>query len=209
MSLANLSVNLSDMGEDKNSFRADKQTGGDAFQGNQPVQLPKRIELEPGEVPVFIARQHWYVFRDPVLVAFFVPFLMISGAYFLDFSPLSRGLINVGQTILLWAAGAFLLVGLSMLVWKFFVWKRTYYAITNKRIILVTQLGLFSHEDRETSLAKLQDVKAEVNGLQASLYGFGNVIIQVSSEDARLVFEKVAKPQEIQRVIMREAHLRE
>jgi hypothetical protein len=55
----------------------------------------------------------------------------------------------------------------------------------------------------------VQDVKAEVDGVEPSLYGFGNVVVQVSSEDAKLTLVKVPNPREVQKVIIREAHLRD
>lgn len=172
------------------------------------LNLPNHIELEPDETPVFSTRQHWYVFRNPVLVMLFIPFLLGSGAFFINYAPLPPNVINWGEKILLTSAGGFFVIGLILFLWKLFLWRRTVYIVTNKRIILVTRFGLFTHEDRETGLNMIQDVKAEVSGLQPSLYGFGNVVMQVSSEDARLVFEKVGRPHEVQRIIMHEAHLR-
>lgn len=171
------------------------------------LSLPNHIELEPDEVPVYSTRQHWYVFRNPVLVMLFIPFLLGSGAFFINYSPLPANLINWGEKMLLLTAGLFFAMGLILFLWKFFLWQRTIYIITNKRVILITRAGLFTHEDRETGLNTILDVKAEVNGLQPTLYGFGNVVMQISSKDAQLVFEKVGNPHKIQRIIMRVAHL--
>lgn len=176
--------------------------------GPTDLNLPSHIELEPDEKPVYQTHQHWYVFRDPVLVMLFIPFLLGSGAFFINYTPLPANVINWGEKIFLAGAGIFFVIGLMLFLWRVFLWRRTVYIVTNKRIILVTRFGLFTHEDRETGLDMIQDVKAEVNGLQPTLYGFGNVVMQVSSEDARLVFERVGKPHEVQRIIMREAHLR-
>jgi len=72
----------------------------------------------------------------------------------------------------------------------------------------VTQAGLFSHDDRETSLTMIQDVRATTDGLQATLYGYGDVIVQVSSQDSQLVLIRIGHPRDVQRMIIREAHLK-
>lgn len=176
---------------------------------NQPeIFLPKQIELETEETAILLTRQHWYVFRNPVLIALFIPFLMLSAIFFLDFSNLPVWFKdNVNQFLLIAAAAAFL-IGLTMFLWKFYLWSRTFYLVTNKRLIMFTQYGVFHSDDRECSLAMIQDVRAEVKGLQASLYGFGDVIVQVSAQFAQIKLEKVGHPHRIQKTIMRQAHLR-
>jgi hypothetical protein len=138
----------------------------------------------------------------------FVPFVLLSVVFFVEYTPLPVGLINIVGMIALYGAGVSMLVGLLMFLWRFYMWKRTVYVLTDKRIIIIRQLGLFTHDDRETGLAMIQDVRAKVSGLQATLYGYGDVIMQVSSEDAQLVLEKVGKPREVLGVIIREAHLK-
>ena len=108
----------------------------------------------------------------------------------------------------LYAAGISMIIGTFLFLWRYFLWKRTVYLLTDKRIIIVRQLGLFTHDDRETGLAMIQDVRSRVGGLQATLYGYGDVIIQVSSQDAQLILEKVGHPREVQRAIIKEAHLK-
>lgn len=163
--------------------------------------------METDEKPVLLTRQHWYVFRDPSLVAFFVPFLALALTFFLDYSVLPFWLKDNLSLIFVWLAVGSFLFGLLFSLWRLYLWRRTFYLVTNRRLVLVTQYGLFHHQDRECSLSMIQDVKAEVKGMQASLYGFGDVIVQVSSEDARLVFEKVSYPHRVQHTIMKEAHL--
>lgn len=170
--------------------------------------VPKGIYLEAGEELKLITRQHWYVFRDPFLLCFFVPFVLLSAVFFIDHflgqTWYSKGI----NQFLLVAAFISLVLGSLLFLWRLFLWLRTYYLVTSKRLILVIQKGLFSRERRETSLDMIQDVKARVDGIQPALYGYGDVISQVSSQEARLTFERVGKPYHVQRVIMREAKLR-
>ena len=74
---------------------------------------------------------------------------------------------------------------------------------------MIVQQGLFNCEERQASLGMIQDVKTKVSGLQASLYGFGDVIVQTASTaDPMLRLGIVGHPREVQRTIMRQAHLR-
>ena len=171
--------------------------------------LPKQIELETGEALVLVTRKHWYVFRDPFLIAFFVPFLLLSANFFLDYSSFPIWLKDNLGTILVYAALISFLVGFFAFFWKYFLWSRTFYALTNKRLILIVQEGLFNKEERQASLNMIQDVKGEVRGLQPSLYGFGDVIVQTASTaDPMLKLNIVGHPRQVQKMIMQQAHLR-
>lgn len=172
------------------------------------VELPKRTQLQSEETIVYLARQHWYVFRNSVLITLFIPFVLYSAIFFLDESPLPGTFKDTLNQFLIYLSFASLVVGVLMFVWRLFLWRRTYYLVTNKRLVLVNQYSPFHYDDRETPLYRIQDVKAEVNGLQASLYGFGDVVVQISSQDAALTLEKVGKPHLVQKVIMKQAHLK-
>ena len=174
-----------------------------------PQSLPKGVILEPEEELVMLVRQHWFVFRNSVLLMLFVPFVLLSLIFFLEFSSLPAEIRDLLNMVCLYGSGVSCVLGMLLFIWQFYLWRNTVYILTNKRIIIINQLGLFSHDDRETGLGMIQDVRASVDGLQPTLYGFGDVILQVSSEDARLLLEKVSKPREVQRIIIREAHLRQ
>lgn len=171
------------------------------------------IEFEPDEKVVMFVRQHWFVFRNSVLLMLFVPFVLMSGTFFLDYSALPTffdfiSTRNILGQLFIWGSAGSFVVGLFLFLWQFNLWNGTFYLLTDKRLVLVTQRALFTHDDRETSLLMIQDVRATVEGLQATLYGYGEVIVQVSSQDAKLVLEKVGRPREVQRMIIREAHLK-
>lgn len=176
---------------------------------DKTIYLPKKIELEPQEIPVLVTRKHWYVFRDPVLLALFVPFVLLSAVFFLDYSSIPSWLKdNLGQLFLV-LAGASFVGGILFFFWRHFLWSRTFYVLTDKRLILIIQRGLFNREERQASLNMIQDVKGEVKGLQASVYGFGDVIVQTASTaDPMLRLNLVGRPRMVQKAIMQQSHLR-
>lgn len=173
-----------------------------------PDRLPSDVELDSNENVVALIRQHWFVFRDSLLITFFIPFVLLSGVFFLDYIEIPSMARNLLGLAGLYGSLTSFAIGIILFLWRYYLWRQTYYIITTKRLILVTQRGMFSHDDRETGLTNIQDVQASVDGLQPSLYGYGNVRIQVSSEDAQLVMEKVARPRAIQHLIVKEAHLK-
>ncbi|MCA9390370.1 PH domain-containing protein, partial [candidate division WWE3 bacterium] len=152
--------------------------------------------------------QHWFVFRDPVIIATFIPFVLAFVIFMVSTLKGDQGIyyfVNRG------AAGLAILsvvFGSLLFLWKLFLWNKTVYLVTTKRVIILTRYGLFKHDDRETALKMIQDVKSEVTGMQPALYGFGDVTVQVSSQDARLILEKVPHPRKVQQIIVSEAHLK-
>ena len=91
---------------------------------NKSLQLPKKIELEVEEIPVLVTRKHWYVFRDPFLLSLFVPFVLLSGVFFLDYSNFPTWLKdNLGQFFLVLAGASFVAGILFFSLETFFVVK--------------------------------------------------------------------------------------
>ena len=167
--------------------------------------LKKRIELESEEEIVLVCRKHWFVFRDPFLLAIFVPFLSIFVSYFLSYEGFDLPEFvshQVAQFFFPYLATFCFIIGLGMFVWKWFLWRRTTYLVTNKRILIIRQNSLFSSDTHQMNFDKIQDVICQIKGVQASLYGFGDISIQASSPTATLVFETVGRPHEIQRKII-------
>lgn len=169
------------------------------------LKVPRQIELEPGEKMILLVRQHWFVFRNSVLIMFFIPFLLLSLTFFLDYMNLPGVLRNFLTQFSLYGALISFIIGLSIFLWKFYLWHSSFYVTTDRRLIVITQHGLFSSDDRQASLSMVQDVRAQINGIIPIMYGFGDVAIQVWTDDKPMVFNYVPKPKEVQQAIMRAA----
>lgn len=178
------------------------------FYSDHEINIPGTIELEDNEEPILLVRQHWFVFRDPVIIATFVPFMLGFIIFMIQTIKGDEGMYYYFNRGLLGLAILSLAFGTVLFLWKLYLWNKTVYLITTKRVIIITRYSLFRHDDRETALKMIQDVKSEVDGMQPALYGFGDVTVQVSSQDARLILEKVPHPRKVQRVIVSEAHLK-
>jgi uncharacterized membrane protein YdbT with pleckstrin-like domain len=94
-------------------------------------------------------------------------------------------------------AGLFGGIALGMLIF-FPFWINWYYSmfiITDIRMIQITQKGLFHKSFIDLSLKQIQSVNYEVNGLQATLLGYGTILVQTYMGD--LVVHEVHHPAHI------------
>lgn len=85
-------------------------------------------------------------------------------------------------------------IGLGMLI-MFPYWINWYYSIyivTDLRFIQITQKGLFSKSFVDLSLNQIQSLNYEVKGLQATLLGYGTILVQTYMGD--LVIHEVHHP---------------
>lgn len=109
-----------------------------------------------------------------------------------------------------WVANWFLLLALAILA---FYWLRTWvgwyysvYVLTSSRIMIVQQRGFFSREVSELSLHNIQNVNYKITGLQASLFGYGNIVVETLSGGKPLRLRKVPKPVRLQQAILEVIH---
>ncbi len=73
--------------------------------------------------------------------------------------------------------------------------------VTNKRIINVEQKGLFNRIISEHEIEKIQDVTAKQKGVFATLFNYGDVLIQTAAEVPMFIFRQIANPFEIAKTI--------
>lgn len=95
---------------------------------------------------------------------------------------------------------------LIMIVFAFTAWTETYldvWTVTNQRIINREQNGLFNRVVSELDLYRIQDVTAEQKGFFATLLHYGDVYIQSAGAKGRFVFEQVANPYRIAKMIQK------
>jgi membrane protein YdbS with pleckstrin-like domain len=76
------------------------------------------------------------------------------------------------------------------------------WVITNDRLIAVEQRGLFSRTVSEMDLWMVQDVTSEVNGISATIFGYGKLSVQSAAEQARFHFENLHDPNRIRQRIL-------
>ena len=97
--------------------------------------------------------------------------------------------------------GLGLLLGLLIFSPFWIGWYFSVFIITDQRLIQITQKGLFHRSVVDIGLSQIQQVNYSVEGLQATLLGFGTITMQTYVGE--LVIHDVHHPANIQRKIVR------
>lgn len=148
-------------------------------------------EAEEGEKVILLLRAHWITAIPWIAISialvltplFIFPLLSVIG-----FSGVSAGTRLVA--VLFWYLGTLTYVFLNFLYWYFNV-----YIVTNKKIIDVDWYAVAGHKISSTLLAKVQDVGVLQVGALSSVFDYGNVQIQIASEEENFEFVGVPHPQ--------------
>ena len=78
--------------------------------------------------------------------------------------------------------------------------------ITTERIIDVTQNGLFGREVNELSYDKIEDATHRQNGILATMFNYGDVVIQTAAsaslKTSGFVFKNIPNPAQTHKIIM-------
>lgn len=74
--------------------------------------------------------------------------------------------------------------------------------VTDDSITQVKQISLFSRQSSQLSLANLEDITVEQNGLLPSLLGFGILKAETAGEHSKFVFYFCPRPNEYARTIL-------
>ncbi|MFA6028116.1 MAG: PH domain-containing protein [Patescibacteria group bacterium] len=156
----------------------------------------------PDEKVIFLVRRHWSVifkFVCRLIIAHFVPIAVFLILYYLleweipTEGPMYVAMVMVVSTYYL---GIWLLYIHEYVDYHLDIW-----VLTNKRVVSIEQEGLFKRTTAELTLNKIQDVSSEIRGKVQTFLNFGNVYVKTASDNQRFVFEEVAKPQEVARIV--------
>lgn len=150
----------------------------------------------PNEEVLLVFNQHPLVMRKPLIYGLL--------AILLGTLPLAFPQIYLYP----WLPGLLLKILLAILavvfaVW-FYAWIGWYYSVyivTSERIVEIKQSGLFSRQVSEWQLEWVQNVNYNISGLQAVLFGYGDLTAQTITGD--LVMPKIHKPTEIHEQLLR------
>ncbi len=142
-----------------------------------------------GEDVLFVFRKHPIVMRKGLLLAMVAILLgtlpaLIKPTYTFFFGGLAAGFV------------------LSLLVFfpSWLSWYYSVFIVTNQRLIQITQKGFFSRSVVDLNLSQIQMVNYEVAGVQATLLGFGTIMMQTYVGD--LVIHDVHHPTKIQKKLL-------
>jgi len=159
------------------------------------------ITFHPDEEIVLVKRRHWLPIALQAVgfsVVATVPLVIIFAA---NISPAISKEVAPYEPLELFIAAAW-----AFFTWiSFFVSWTNYYldilAITNKRILDIEQVGLFTRNIAELRVEHVEDIKVEVLGFVASLLDFGNLYIQSAGATKEVVLKHIPNPHAVREAI--------
>ncbi len=149
---------------------------------------------------ILLLRRHYLFLLAILFMFFFLGILPIIGYILItrfvvinqDIQQLIYFLISVYY--LFWLYGLFY----SLTDYLLDVW-----IVTDHRIVDMKQNGLFSQDIAETRLSNVQDVSVSIKGVLATLFSFGNVIIQTAGAKQIFEFQQISNPVRVKDTILR------
>jgi hypothetical protein len=170
------------------------------------------FELEPGESVTVSVRKHWFVlFKQlvPYLVLGLIP-LWIPSVLSWGTQSHPEALTAVFNVINIQNPWTRLVLGIWWLVlWvgafnEFTSYYLNQWIITTQRIVTVQQNGYFSRTIANVLLTHVQDVKTDIDGLFATLLGYGQLEVESAGAEDNFIMDNIQAPAHLRDVIMRE-----
>lgn len=166
------------------------------------MNVAKLFNKKGYEKVEYIIRRHWVTFI-PIIIFLILLALLPVGVYWL----IANVLNNYLQNPIYYAAGVLLASIYYLSVILFFY---TYFTefhldlwlITNDRLLDIQQKTLFARTVSEVDLYQIQDVTSEVHGIVASLFNYGNIILQTAGAVPKFTFRNIADPHKLRQEIL-------
>jgi membrane protein YdbS with pleckstrin-like domain len=158
------------------------------------------IELLPGEKVLTEVRKHWLVFAVESITlgaAALLPFVLLAAP------PVERWAMGAGAPTVTFCIAAWLLV-----LWiGFFVAFTGYHldvlVVTDRRLVDVEQVRLFSRDVTIVPLENIEDIKVVIAGFVPTLFRFGTLSIQTAAETREVVIHGVRHPEAARELVLR------
>jgi hypothetical protein len=172
--------------------------------------VDEHIGLDPDEEVLLLARKHWVIFRNSLVLALFTPFILLSILVLINLAEIQMPATTIHWltlTLLGLSAAAFTIGGIRFL-WHFHMWKHTFYVMTNKKLAIINRLKPWSYEVQQINLSNINDVTLRREGMEAFMYGYSDVVV-VTFSGSTFIFEQVPHAASVQKAIMQQLALQE
>lgn len=151
------------------------------------MSLAKKIHLQPAEQIILTARPGWAA----GIVYYFFGFVFLLASAFFTFWLLAHGWWGQG----LWGAG--LGLGVVIIIRAWFYGYTNVLVVTNLRAVDVTRHSLFNETISSVGLDDIKDVLAKRKGFLATIFNYGDIIIEIKDKELILEVDKISRPQKI------------
>lgn len=149
-------------------------------------------QQEKDEKIELLLRQHAIVnipWIGVVVLSLFLPSLV--GA--LD-SLFGLGLVDRFPEVFLGIFIVWFLVITGYAIESFLHWYFNIYIVTNMHLVDINFRSLLSRDITESKLSDIQSISSKVQGVLASIFHYGDVIVETAAERQNISFLKVPKP---------------
>lgn len=148
--------------------------------------------LRENEELISLVRKHPLAFAKTGLIAS----LLLITPFFLMFSLFQ--LKEIGLVLFI----VILVAGLLCLIRVIRMWRYNVFLITDKRVILIKQRGLWDRHVSEIEYEKIQDIAFRIKGIKQTLFRFGSIKIQIHSSESAMIVNQVPNPQKLQQLLL-------
>jgi uncharacterized membrane protein YdbT with pleckstrin-like domain len=151
------------------------------------MPYPKNL-INEGENVALDLRPHWWYFSRHILTG--IPLLIVIILA-----------VRIDNKVSYWAVAAVTIVWAIWLLTKFISWTRTYFVVTDQRVVYRT--GVFSRRGVEVPLERINNLNFHQRMLERMI-GAGDLEIQSAGEQGTTLFENVRHPDGVQQEIYRQ-----
>lgn len=151
------------------------------------------LDLNPDEQVVRVFRRHIINYLPVLFSTIVIVIVSILAETWLTThatlipSVIPIATITLGLLIIQGIAFAVAIIG-------FFVFRANRIVLTNQHLLQITQSGLFGRNLSKFSLDELQDVKGTRKGVFATIFNYGELLIQTAGESENFLFRPVGDP---------------
>jgi len=161
-------------------------------------RLKRIIRVQEGETCTLLVRKHWFVFVKKLFAVFFSTLITwVILQVFMQVVGISPAVITFWQAVVI-------LIGVLS---SFVFWTNHWldmWVVTNKRVVHVDQINLFSRQVAATRIDRVQDVRAKVSGIVETILGFGNLQVQTAgASSSAMIIRGIPHPNKVRKVILK------
>jgi hypothetical protein len=167
--------------------------------------LFEKIQLESDETVIKTVRKHWFVITIELLVIILfglMPIFVFIVLLMMTPSEAVMGFFETQTPTIIFGLASWLLLSAMATATAWTHYYLDLWVITDRRIIVIDQLGFFNRKVSNFRLERLQDIKVSIKGLIPTLLNYGTVRAQTASA-AESNFESrfLPDPRELQSLI--------
>lgn len=100
------------------------------------------------------------------------------------------------------ACGLAIIITLLVTYISLYIYKANRWVVTSDSVTQMTQIGLFNKASSQLSLANLEDVTVDQDGILQTLFDYGDLIVESAGEHAKFVFSFCPNPHDYARKII-------